>query len=472
MHVVVVGAGIVGCAVAYELARRGARVQVVDRREVGAGATQASAGMLAPYIEAHDRRALLDLAARSLDLYDEFVARVVEDSGAAVQYVRSGTLEVALDPSALARLAEVARTCAARGVDAELLDAAAAREAEPHLTPRVCGGLRIGTHGFVGARDLTDALRSAAVAHGVSFLTSRAAQRIAAEGDGVRVDTSGDALVCDAAVLAAGSWSGRIEVEGAAPLPVRPVRGQLLHLGWPAPALGRVVWAPGCYVVPWSDGSVLVGATVEEVGFDERATVAGVRALIDATAAVLPAVHEASFKTARVGLRPATPDQLPVIGRSAAVPGLIYASGHFRYGVLLAPLTAALVAHVVAGGAAGPSAAAASAAATASAAAASAAAASGAAGSSAAAASGAAGSSAAAASGAAGSSAAAASGAGSSGAAASSDVLGDAADAVDASGAASAAGALDAAGAIDAAGAAGALDAALAATAPSRFGAC
>ena len=351
-HVVVVGAGIVGCAIAYELARRGARVQVVDRRDVGAGATQASAGMLAPYIEAQDGPALLELAARSLDLYDEFVSSVVEDSGATVQYVRSGTLEVALDEAGLARLAEVQRMCAGRGVEAELLDAAAAREAEPHLTAGVCGGLRIGSHGFVGARDLTGALRSAAIVHEVAFHTATAATRVAADGQGVRVETPGESFVCDTAVLAAGSWSGRIEVDGAEPLPVRPVRGQLLHLGWPAPALGRVVWAPGCYVVPWSDGSVLVGATVEEVGFDERATVAGIRALIDATGKVMPAVSEASFVTARVGLRPATPDRLPVIGRSAAIPGLVYASGHFRYGVLLAPLTAALVADIVDGGSA------------------------------------------------------------------------------------------------------------------------
>ena len=357
-HVVVVGAGIVGCAIAYELARRGARVQVVDRRDIGAGATQASAGVLAPYIEAHDGQALLELAARSLDLYDEFVSSVVEDSGATVQYVRSGTLEVALDEAGLGHLADVERMCAGRGVEAELFDAAAVREAEPHLTADVRGGLRIGPHGFVGARDLTGALRSAAIAHEASFHTATAATRVAADGEGVRVETADDSFVCDTAVLAAGSWSGRIEVDGAEPLPVRPVRGQLLHLGWPAPALGRVVWAPGCYVVPWSDGSVLVGATVEEVGFDERATVAGVRALIDATGRVMPAVSEASFVSARVGLRPATPDRLPVIGRSAAIPGLVYASGHFRYGVLLAPLTAALVADIVDGGnvpaAAGP----------------------------------------------------------------------------------------------------------------------
>ena len=147
--------------------------------------------------------------------------------------------------------------------------------------------------------------------------------------------------------MAAGSWAGHVEIEGAAPVPIRPVRGQLLHLGWPAPALRRVIWAPDCYLVPWSDGSVLAGATSEEVGFDERATVAGVRELIDATRRVAPAVSKASFQEARVGLRPATPDELPVIGPSAAVPGLVYACGHFRNGILLAPLTAALVGDLV-----------------------------------------------------------------------------------------------------------------------------
>jgi len=139
-----------------------------------------------------------------------------------------------------------------------------------------------------------------------------------------------------------------VEIDGACPVPIRPVRGQLLHLGWAAAPLRRVVWAPDCYLVPWSDGSVLAGATSEEVGFDERATVAGVRGLLDAARRIAPEVGNASFREARVGLRPATPDELPVIGPSAAVPGLVYACGHFRNGILLAPLTAAVVADLVA----------------------------------------------------------------------------------------------------------------------------
>ena len=343
-QVVVVGAGIVGCAIAYELARRGAHVRVIDRRDVGQGATQASAGVLAPYIEAHDRRPLLDLTTRSLDLYDEFVARIVEDSGVAVQYVRTGTLEVATEPRDMPRLEGIHAACVERGIRAELFDANTVRRVEPQLAPTVQGGVVVESHGFIGATDLTAALRRAAAAHGVSFQTSAAVTRIEGNGAGLRIETGGDAFACESAVMAAGSWSGHVEIGGASPVPIRPVRGQLLHLGWPAPPLKRVVWAPDCYLVPWSDGSVLAGATSEEVGFDERATVAGVRALMDAARRVTPEVSSASFKEARVGLRPATPDELPVIGPSAAVPGLVYACGHFRSGILLAPLTAAVVA--------------------------------------------------------------------------------------------------------------------------------
>jgi len=177
----------------------------------------------------------------------------------------------------------------------------------------------------------------------VSFETASAATRIAQNGSGIRIETAGDDFVCDRVVMAAGSWSSRVEIDGVTPVPIRPVRGQLIHLGWPAPALTRVLWAPSCYLVPWSDGTVLVGATVEEVGFDERATVSGVRALIDATQTVAPEVSEASFLDARVGLRPATPDELPVIGASSVFPGLVYACGHFRNGILLAPLTASVI---------------------------------------------------------------------------------------------------------------------------------
>ena len=346
-QVVVVGAGIIGCGVAYELARRGARVQVVDRREVGQGATQASAGVLAPYLSSHEGSPLVELGSRSLALYDEFVAHVVEDSGSTVQYARTGTLEVATDDASLSRVQSQGHTCAADGVDAEILDAAAAHDAEPQLGEGVLGGLLVRSHGFVGAADLARALRRAAGAHGVSFVTSTTVGKVARKSEGLVVETSRDSLSCDSVVLAAGSWSGQVEVEGADALPVRPVRGQLLYLGWPTNRLSRVVWGPDCYLVPWGDGSVLAGATLEDVGFDERATVEGVQQVLRAAREIAPAAGKSWFKTVRVGLRPGTPDELPVVGLSAHLPGLVYASGHYRNGILLAPLTALLVADLV-----------------------------------------------------------------------------------------------------------------------------
>ena len=346
-HVVIVGAGVIGCSTAYELAGRGAKVQVIDRRAVGQGATQASAGVLAPLIGAHGNRELVDLGLRSLKLFDEFVARVIKDSGSAVQYVRSGTLEVAMNSNALGQLQALSRTCGARGVSAEYLDAKSVHEVEPQLSEKIRGGLLVETHGFVGAIDLTSALRRAAGAHGATFVTTSTAVRIVATNGSLRVETAGELIECDAIVLAAGSWSGQIEVEGEAPLPIRPVRGQLLRLGWPAAPLKRVVWSEQCYLVPWSDGSVLSGATLEEVGFDERATMAGMRQLFDATTKLMPQAREAWFQDVRVGLRPGTPDDIPVIGPSPRLFGLVYATGHFRSGILLAPLTASLVCDLI-----------------------------------------------------------------------------------------------------------------------------
>ena len=347
--VIVIGAGIIGCAVACELGRRGAAVRVLESRHVGAGATQASAGILAPYTEADRPGPLRTLCAEGLGLWDDFVDRAAADSGLDVLYERTGTLEVVTDEASLRRLERTGRALAAAEVECGLLSARQARAAESSLGGPVTGALLIPSHGFVGVATLMEALREAGAArHGVSFLTGRPARRVQARSDGAMVvETTAGMLTGDAVVLAAGSWSGGTAAGDGAALPVRPVRGQLLQLAWSGRPLARVLWCPRCYVVPWPDGSMLVGATVEDVGFDERATVSGVTGLIEAVADVLPEARNAGFEAVRVGLRPGTPDDLPVVGRSAAAPGLVYATGHYRNGVLLAPLTARLVADLV-----------------------------------------------------------------------------------------------------------------------------
>jgi len=343
--IIVVGAGVVGCAVAHELARRGASVDIVDERPVAMGATQASAGVLAPYIEAREGSPLLELTVRSLELFDDFVARAASESGVAVMYRRNGTIDVGMNEAEMTSLQRKADVLTRRGVPALLLDAASVRAEEPQLADGAAGGLLIQTHGFVGAADLTRALAAAARRAGAQLVEASRVRRIALRDGDTVVETDRGSLTGGAAVVAAGAWSGGIAIDGVtARVPVRPVRGQLLALAWNGTPLRRVTWSGRCYLVPWDDGTLLVGATVEEAGFDERATVAGVRDLLEAACDVVPHAWSAAFKGARVGLRPATADDLPVIGASSATPHVMYATGHYRNGVLLAPLTAQLVA--------------------------------------------------------------------------------------------------------------------------------
>jgi glycine oxidase len=350
--IVIVGAGIIGAAVAYELTRRGAAVRVLDDRPAGMGATQASAGVLAPYIEARHDGPLLDLTSRGLDLFDEVIPEVAAASGMTITYRRTGSIDVALAPDTVVEYRDTASALARRGVQAELLDARQVREAEPLVSADVVGGLLIPSHGFVEATELARAFMTAAERSGAQRVGHGRVRRIAVVGSGssrcVRVDTDHDTLTASQVVLAAGSWSGQVVIDGVAvPVPVRPVRGQLLHLAWNGPPIKRVTWGERCYLVPWPDGTLLVGATVEEAGFDERTTAAGVRDLIEAACELAPHGWTAALKSARAGLRPGTPDGLPVIGRSEVLPELVYATGHYRNGVLLAPLTARLVADAI-----------------------------------------------------------------------------------------------------------------------------
>ena len=348
--VLVVGAGVIGCAVARELSARGVTCTIVDDRPVGGGATQASAGMLAPHVEAHEAGPLLDLGVRSLALYDGWIDDVRRESGIEVEYRRIGTLELALDPQHAADLRRSeAGTADARRI---WLDPAAVRQQQPSVGATE-GGLFTPAHGYVNAHQLTVALARAAEAHGSRLLRARV-RRITRQHDGFSIESSDGTLTAQTVVLAAGSWTGAIAIDDAAALPVRPVRGQLLHLGWHERPLETIVWGPECYVVPRVDGTLLVGATVEDVGFDERATSAGVRDLLDAFCELLPGGWGAAFLGARVGLRPAAPDDLPIIGWDPDVPGLVHATAHYRNGVLLAPITAVMVADLLTANTADP----------------------------------------------------------------------------------------------------------------------
>jgi glycine oxidase len=344
--VIVIGAGLIGCAVTHALARQGASVLMLDAGTLGGVASQASAGMLCPHIEGSEDPVLQHLGADSLSRYDTFIHRVRCDSGMEVPYVRDGTLQVADTDAGAAALADLAEALYAKGVACQLAGTAAeVRELEPLARPQRAG-LLIESHGAVRIRDLVDALRRASLHHRAQCLDMTRVERIAPADGHLVVETPGRSFHAPNVVVTAGAWASQLRLAGHPPLPTHPVRGQLLRLQMIDGALRRVLWGPDIYMVPWAD-EVLVGATVEQAGFDARATVAGVSQLCAAATALVPGLSNASLVEVRVGLRPGSPDGLPFIGASRRLPGLVYATGHYRNGALLTPLTADLVADII-----------------------------------------------------------------------------------------------------------------------------
>jgi len=348
VRVVVLGAGVIGAAIAEAIARRDAEVTVLDMRAAGRGASQASAGMLAPYVEGRHQAALLDLGVRSAALFPDFVARVSESSGLSIRYERTGTLEAALSPPDASKLESARAWLDAHHVPSEWLEPGPLHTFEPSIAPSALGGLYIASHSFVAVPSLVAALVQSAKLSGAIFESPVEAAAVHPVGDVVEIKAADRTYSADAVVIATGSWSRRVRVSNVAALPVRPVRGQLLHLVWTgATRPRRIVWGPRCYAVPLPTVSVLVGATAEDAGFDEHATIGGVRDLTMAVTEMLPGAADARLDGVRVGLRPALPDDLPAIGPLARAPRVHVATGHYRNGVLLAPVTAEIVARAV-----------------------------------------------------------------------------------------------------------------------------
>ncbi len=348
IDVLIIGAGIVGCTIAFELAATGRRVRLLDPRPPGEGATRASAGVLAPYVEGHDRQPLRALGQRSIGIYEAFVERVRQQSGRPVEFRHAGTVEAAVNDADIARLARSRATAEAEGIACRWLESGPAHEMEPALGPHVVGALHIPFHAAVDAQALTAAALHGARTRGADVVPARVTQ-LARDGAALAVHTDGGVERAPQVVLATGAWSAGLAPPGADPAPVRPVRGQILHLAAPPATLGHILWGTDVYLVPWTSGTIFVGATSEDVGFDERATAGGVAALLERAVALVPSLAEATFLEARYGLRPGSPDDLPFVGPSAVLPGLVYACGHYRNGALLAPLTAGLVARVIDG---------------------------------------------------------------------------------------------------------------------------
>ncbi|MFF0576559.1 glycine oxidase ThiO [Streptosporangium saharense] len=347
--VLVIGGGVAGLSVAWRAARRGSRVAVADP-DPGSGASHAAAGMLAPVSEVtYTEEPLLRLGLASLARWPAFAAELAEDGGLDLDYRAEGTLDVAFGSDDLTALDELAAFVDKLGLPAERLTGRECRRLEPMLAPSVRGGLLAGGDSWVDPRRVVKALLTALQRRGGALVRSRVAGLTADASEritGVRL-ASGETIGADLTVLAMGAWSG--DLDGLPPEavpPVRPVKGQIMRLHSAAPILGRcvrgVVHGSSVYLVPRGDGELVVGATQEEMGFDTRVTAGGLWELLRDARELVPGVTELEVRDVVAGLRPGTPDNLPLVGPSA-VAGLSLATGHHRGGVLLAPLTADLL---------------------------------------------------------------------------------------------------------------------------------
>ncbi|MFF9777641.1 glycine oxidase ThiO [Streptomyces sp. NPDC013978] len=353
--VLVVGGGIIGLVTAWRSAQRGFTTTVVDP-EPGGGAARVAAGMLAAVTELHyGEETLLGLNLESARRYPDFAAELTEATGLDLGYRRSGTLAVALDADDRAHLRELHALQQRSGLDSEWLSGRECRRLEPMLAPGVRGGLRVDGDHQVDPRRLSGALVAACERAGVVFHRAWAEELTVARERATGIRTGdGDLLSAGHTVLAAGSLSGRLAgVPAEVRPPVRPVKGQVLRLTVPkpyAPFLSRTVRAvvrgSHVYLVPRENGELVVGATSEEQGWDTTVTAGGVYELLRDAHELVPGITELPLTETRAGLRPASPDNAPLLGPSG-LDGLLLATGHYRNGVLLTPVTGDVMAEVL-----------------------------------------------------------------------------------------------------------------------------
>lgn len=339
-----------GCAAAYELARRDVAVTVLERSVPGAEASSAAAGILGAQVEAHHPGPLTELGLRSLELYPAFVKELEAASGVAIGYRRSGVLKVAYDAAALDALARERAWQKKARLSLARLSAKALRAREPALSPELAGGLWFERDATLDPRALLSALRIAAEKAGARFRSGSFVKGVTEQGGrvgGVELD-DGSVVEGSHVVLAAGSWSSLVG-HGEAEAPrVVPARGQIVELRTSVPLLTSIVFGPECYVVPRADGRLLIGSTLEFVGFRREVTAGAVARLLAAAIRLVPALAEAELSSSWSSFRPYTEDELPLLGPSRT-PGLVWMSGHYRNGILLAPVSAKIVAACVLG---------------------------------------------------------------------------------------------------------------------------
>jgi glycine oxidase len=353
--VLIVGGGLIGCSIALRLAQGGLRVTVLDRAEPGGEASGAAAGMLAPHGEAVEPDAFFDLCVASRDLYPQFAAEVEKLSGQSVGYRRDGTLLVSLDEEGEKELAHVHRAQQQAGHQLERLSSAESAQRLPGLSPEIHGGLFVPGDHWVDNQRLTTAVIAACRKLGVKLCGGRPVTRLnvrsgRVEGLDAGYGTTaepGSKFSAGQVVLAAGCWSRDLLAPLGIVLPMEPCCGQMLEFDAPTD-LPHVLRSGIHYLVPRSPQRVLVGTTAEYVGYEKAVTAQGLRSILEGAMRFLPGIKGFRLRRAWAGLRPDTADHLPILGRGE-IENLVFATGHFRNGILLAPITAQLISEVALG---------------------------------------------------------------------------------------------------------------------------
>jgi glycine oxidase len=346
--VIIVGGGVIGCSIALRLARAGLKVTLVERGQTGCEASRAAAGMLSPQAEASEPGPFLDLCLHSRALYPEFAGLLKDLSGVDIEYRDEGTLCIALadeDPNQIARWTSWQKSAA---LPLEELPAADIAALEPAVTKSASRAVFVPGDHQVENRRLMDALDRAIRRAGVEVIEGAEVSALIVErGRATGLIANNAAMHAGAVVVAAGSWSSRLLEPAGLRVRITPARGQMLAVRGPASPIRHVLHSSRVYIVPRRDGRVVIGATVEYVGFTKAVTAGGIRGLLEAAIELVPGLADGEILETWAGFRPDTEDHWPVIG-PCAVANLFLATGHFRNGILLAPITAELVADCIA----------------------------------------------------------------------------------------------------------------------------
>jgi glycine oxidase len=339
---VIAGGGLIGASIALELTRAGLHVALFDANEPGKEASWAGAGMISPAPENPGMISLVPICKASAALFPEFVQVIEELSGQQVGYRAKGSLEIILSGDAREEVSTVIAVHHGVGLKAEALTTEQARELEPALTEEFQAAILRPDEAAVDNRALTQATLIAARLQGAEIFSRNGAEGLWQESGRCKgLLLANDRVEADWTIIAAGCFSSRIN--GVAQYaPVFPTKGQMIALRSEAIKLEHVLWAEKAYLVPRNDGRILAGATVEHVGFDREVTAGAVRRLLNGAVELIPAFEKARIEETWAGLRPDSPDHLPILG-PADLDGLLIATGHFRSGILLAPVTAKLI---------------------------------------------------------------------------------------------------------------------------------